>query len=41
MLKFNFILGIYETPGGTILFNAHMDIELLTMDRVILYKSNK
>lgn len=26
--------GIYETPGGTILYNAHLDIELLTMDRV-------
>ncbi|XP_013380247.1 argininosuccinate synthase-like [Lingula anatina] len=25
--------GIYETPGGTILFQAHMDIEVFTMDR--------
>ena len=34
--------GIYETPGGTILFHSHMDIELLTMDRVriILKKFN-
>jgi len=27
--------GIYETPGGTILFHAHLDIELLTMDREV------
>lgn len=27
--------GIYETPGGTILFHSHMDIELLTMDREV------
>jgi argininosuccinate synthase len=27
--------GIYETPGGTILFTSHMDIELLTMDREV------
>lgn len=26
--------GIYETPGGTILFQAHLDIENLTLDRV-------
>lgn len=34
------ILGIYETPGGTILFHAHMDIETFTMDRVnrLLFK---
>ncbi|KAH9491581.1 Adenylosuccinate synthetase [Bulinus truncatus] len=25
--------GIYETPGGTILLSAHMDIEIFTMDR--------
>lgn len=29
--------GIYETPGGTILFSAHMDIETFTMDRVTQY----
>lgn len=28
--------GIYETPGATILFAAHQDLELLTMDREIL-----
>lgn len=27
--------GIYETPGGTILFQAHLDIETLTMDREV------
>jgi argininosuccinate synthase len=26
--------GVYETPGGTILFHAHMDIETFTIDRV-------
>lgn len=25
--------GIYETPAGTVLYQAHLDIELLTMDR--------
>lgn len=25
--------GIYETPGGTVLYNAHLDIENFTMDR--------
>ncbi|XP_046547933.1 argininosuccinate synthase-like isoform X1 [Haliotis rubra] len=27
--------GIYETPGGTILLAAHMDIEVFTMDREV------
>ncbi|TRY87932.1 hypothetical protein DNTS_005229, partial [Danionella cerebrum] len=27
--------GIYETPGGTILFQAHLDLETLTMDREV------
>uniref|UniRef100_A0A4W3JNZ9 Argininosuccinate synthase n=1 Tax=Callorhinchus milii TaxID=7868 RepID=A0A4W3JNZ9_CALMI len=27
--------GIYETPGGTILFHAHMDIETFTMDKEV------
>lgn len=27
--------GIYETPGGTILYHAHLDIETLTMDREV------
>ena len=26
--------GLYETPGGTILIEAHTDIEVFTMDRV-------
>ncbi|TRY87931.1 hypothetical protein DNTS_005229, partial [Danionella cerebrum] len=26
---------IYETPGGTILFQAHLDLETLTMDREV------
>lgn len=26
--------GIYETPGGEILREAHLDIEAFTMDRV-------
>ncbi len=31
--------GVYETPGCTILYNAHLDIELFTMDRVIIIQS--
>ncbi|XP_077161351.1 argininosuccinate synthase isoform X3 [Paroedura picta] len=27
--------GIYETPAGTILYHAHLDIEALTMDREV------
>ena len=27
--------GIYETPAGTILFHAHLDIENFTMDREV------
>ena len=27
--------GVYETPGGTILLQAHLDIEGLTMDREV------
>ncbi|XP_055344775.1 argininosuccinate synthase-like [Paramacrobiotus metropolitanus] len=29
--------GVYETPGATILFLAHQDLELLTMDREVRY----
>jgi len=29
--------GVYETPGGTILFHAHRDIEALTMDREVMH----
>ena len=28
--------GLYETPAGTILIEAHTDIEVFTMDRVRL-----
>ena len=27
--------GIYETPGGTILYQAHLDIETFTMDKEV------
>jgi len=27
--------GVYETPGGTILMNAHLDIEGITMDKEV------
>jgi len=29
--------GVYETPGGTILFLAHRELELLTIDRATLH----
>ena len=28
--------GVYETPGGTILRTAHMDLETITMDREVM-----
>ena len=28
--------GCYETPGGSILFRAHLDLETLTMDREVM-----
>ena len=28
--------GVYETPGGTILFHAHRQVESLTMDREVM-----
>lgn len=28
-------LGIYETPAGTVLYHAHLDIEAFTMDREV------
>lgn len=28
-------VGIYETPAGTILYHAHLDIEAFTMDREV------
>ena len=29
--------GVYETPGGTILYTAHQALELLTLDRMTLH----
>lgn len=29
--------GVYETPGGTILYQAHQALELLTLDRITLH----
>lgn len=29
--------GVYETPAGTVLFNAHRELELLTLDRTTLH----
>lgn len=29
--------GVYETPGGTILWNAHQDLESLVLDREVLH----
>ncbi len=28
--------GVYETPGGTILREAHMAVEQITMDREVM-----
>ncbi|PZQ45275.1 MAG: argininosuccinate synthase [Micavibrio aeruginosavorus] len=29
--------GVYETPGGQILYNAHTDLESITLDREVLH----
>jgi len=29
--------GVYETPGGTVLYKAHEELELLTLDRMTLH----
>ena len=29
--------GVYETPGGTILFDAHRQMESITMDREVMH----
>lgn len=34
-LFFLCLSGIYETPGGTILLKAHLDIETFTMDKEV------
>ena len=33
--------GIYETPGGTILYFAHAQLEMLTMDKEVLLEKQK
>ena len=33
--------GIYETPGGTILYFAHAQLEMLTMDKEVLHDKQK
>ena len=33
--------GIYETPGGTILYFAHAQLEMLTMDKDVLHAKQK
>ena len=33
--------GIYETPGGTILYFAHARLEMLTMDKEVLHAKQK
>ncbi len=32
--------GVYETPGGTILYHAHLDLECLTLSRELLRLKN-
>ena len=33
--------GIYDTPGGTILYFAHAQLEMLTMDKEVLHEKQK
>ena len=33
--------GVYETPGGTILYYAHEHLEMLTMDKEVLHAKQK
>jgi len=33
--------GVYVTPGGTILFNAHRDLETITLDKEVQYHKQK
>ena len=33
--------GVYETPGGTILYKAHKDLEELCLDKETLIIKNK
>ena len=32
--------GVYETPGGTILYHAHRAIESITLDRITAHKKD-
>jgi argininosuccinate synthase len=32
--------GVYESPGGQILYNAHTDLESITLDREVLHLKN-
>ena len=29
--------GVYETPGGTIIYHAHKALESITMDREVMH----
>ena len=33
--------GVYETPGGTILYHAHRVLETLTLDKMTLHEKNR
>ena len=33
--------GVYETPGGTILYKAHEQLEMLTVDKEVLHEKEK
>jgi len=33
--------GVYETPGGTVLYAAHRELELLTLDRATLHEKDR
>jgi argininosuccinate synthase len=33
--------GVYETPGGTVLFVAHRAIESITMDREVMHERDR
>ena len=33
--------GVYETPGGTVLYKAHEQLEMLTVDKEVLHEKQK
>jgi argininosuccinate synthase len=33
--------GVYETPGGTILYKAHEQLEMITVDKEVLHEKQK